>query len=32
MARPLRAGTSMPTPLVRDGVVFLQTIPEVLAL
>ena len=30
---PLRAGTSMPTPLVHDGVVFLQTIPDtVLAL
>ena len=30
---PLRAGSSMPTPVVRDGIVFLQTIPEtVLAL
>ncbi len=30
---PLRGGTSMPTPLVHDGVVFLQTIPDtVLAL
>ena len=30
---PLRGGTSMPTPLVHDGVMFLQTIPDtVLAL
>lgn len=30
---PLRSGTSMPTPVVHDGVVFLQTIPDtVLAL
>lgn len=30
---PLRGGTSMPTPIVHDGVVFLQTIPDtVLAL
>ena len=25
---PLRAGTSMPTPLVHDGVMFLQTMPD----